>query len=103
MKQNISTDQLNEFIELKVNNGIANLNFEKQGKLNKLLGIESERNYPPAHLIDIGKMIEILHQYDCDVSIYSAGAMWHVEVAAHINVQEKCLCDALWQAVKEVL
>jgi len=54
-------------------------------------------------LLDIGQMIELLNNYDCDTEMQSAGNMWYVMVGGHINTQAEELCDALWQAVKQIL
>lgn len=113
MKQHISSEQLNEYLELKIENGIANLNFEKQGKLNKFLGIESDRNYPPAHLITIGTMIDILKQkyWITLEQDQDENNSWHVVLYEkekntlyhQFHVAKKELVDALWKAVKETL
>ena len=54
-------------------------------------------------MVTIGKMIEIIYKYDCDVEIQSAGKQWYVGVAGHIETQAIELVDALWEAVKIVL
>ena len=53
--------------------------------------------------ITIGKIIEILYKYDCDLEIVSAGKQWYVGVAGHIETQAIELVDALWEATKSVL
>ncbi|SNR95787.1 hypothetical protein SAMN05446037_100287 [Anaerovirgula multivorans] len=110
MKQNINTEQLNTYLELKVENGVANLNFEKQRKLNKALGIESKRNYPPTHLIDIGKMIEILEKECILVACTFSNTEWVVYIKLYkedeiieLDFKKHVLCDALWKAIKQVL
>jgi len=98
MKQHITVEQLNEAhimdtLNLAVMLDIPCDSYKDDAELDKMV---SER-------MTIGEMIDILYNYDCDVTIQSAGAMWYVEVAAHIDTQATELVDALWKAVKEVL
>ena len=53
--------------------------------------------------ITIGKMIEILYKYDCNVAIENTGKQWHVTVATHIHAQAEELIDALWEAIKKII
>lgn len=120
MKQHITSDQLNEYLELKIENQVVNLNFERQEKLNKLLGTESKRGYPPNHLITIGKMIEILsekQQSNIDLCIMLSKE--YDKKQTHKNKWKICdlhwndinsiteshdeLVDALWDAVTLIL
>ena len=54
-------------------------------------------------MVTIGKMIEIIYKYDCDLEIVSAGKQWYIGVAGHINTESEELVDALWEAVKIIL
>jgi hypothetical protein len=50
--------------------------------------------------INIGFMINVLREFDCDVKIISSGQRWYIGVAGHINTEGDILCDVLWQTVE---
>lgn len=98
MKQHITVEELNEAhiidtLTLAVILDISPNDYKNDEDLDRMV---SKR-------MTIGKMIDVLYSYDCDVKIESVGAMWYVDVAAHIETAAKELTDALWKAVKEVL
>ena len=116
MRQYITTEQLNSYLELQIENGIANLGFDKQRKLNKLLGIDNERSYAPNHLFTIGKMIEILTNSEFGFpNIGLSESRYKSEsIVVHIlslnggkhhgqSFEGADLVDALWKAIKEVI
>lgn len=52
--------------------------------------------------INIGFMINVLKDYDCDIEIVSSGIRWYIRVAGHINTEGDILCDALWETVEKI-
>ena len=91
MKQSIETKQLIE-------------NTSTRKKIEYMLYKEPRLiDYAMAQQITIGKIIEVLYEYDCDIRIESAGKQWYVGVAGHIETQAIELVDALWEAVKVLL
>jgi len=117
MKQQITFEQIKEYIEWTIDNGICIVNHEKVQKLNALVRIDSSRNIPYPEFFTIGAMIEVLLETVCepngdgsiskelilDCEGYSE-PKWCVSINNYdwyFEAQE--LCDALWEAVKEVL
>ena len=99
MKQHISIDQLNELSE----KGKDKLRVWLEPKI-----IESDPLYPNTYkqtgddwwygrLLSIGQMIEFL---DARTLIYKADVGWCIDLA---NKPQAVMCDALWEAVKEIL
>lgn len=109
MKQHITEKQLRE-VDFK--------------KIHKLVRGAIERHPFRPNEVTIGKMIEILSNIDCGHNLIVSGSEWNsynVKLEALVNIpnnEEKlmmpektlsfevdndCLCDALWEAVKEIL
>lgn len=116
MKQHITLEQLKEINILNINKVTKSEEIKSIIKNIKYFEKSERENYPYkynnvcqylwdrlAGKITIGKMIEILYKYDCDIQIISAGKQWYIEVAAHIRRDSEELADALWEAVKYVL
>lgn len=112
MKQNITASQLDE------------LSVEAREKLHKYLKIETESGldwpakYYQTVLLTIGEMIEFLSEkamggYDLKIIINEVGcSIWKCignlqdNTLSKLNTSEDGvpeLCDALWEAVKEIL
>lgn len=116
MRQHISSEQLNLFLDLQIKDGIANMNFERLSKLNKALGIDSKRNYPPSHLFTVGKMIEILTNSEFGfprIGLSEARYKPELIVVTVTSLNSSKyhgksfegyeLVDALWESIKEVI
>lgn len=80
MKQHITHEQYNEVKEVR-------------RKLEDL-GLFKAAN------VDIGKMIEVLYEFDCDIHIELEETIWHVCLGSVHEYSEE-LADAPWEAVKE--
>lgn len=100
MKQNITTKQLNEAhpmdtLNLAVMLDISCNDYRNDNELDKMV---SER-------ITIGKMIEILGNDFKFISYHDEPDEWVVNRMTHNSRSYRAdnLCDALWEAVKEVL
>ncbi|MDK2917281.1 MAG: hypothetical protein PWQ37_14 [Candidatus Petromonas sp.] len=122
MKQHITVEQLFELQDYKLaevmdeefQNAVRNLNCnpymsdtEKDNLIEVLaeqvtIGKMIEILYNHTWQVTIGKMIEILYNHTCDIVIESAGCNWYVDINTGIYKSRE-LCDALWEAVKEVL
>jgi hypothetical protein len=106
MKQHITVEQLFELQDYKLaevmdeefQNAVRNLNcnpYMSDTEKDNLIEVLAEQ-------VTIGKMIEILYNHTCDIVIESAGCNWYVDINTGIYKSRE-LCDALWEAVKEVL
>jgi hypothetical protein len=96
MKQNITTKQLNELSEKgkdKLITWMMNCGYVT-------VEVNLEEDIP---LLSIGQMIEFLDEQF--VELHQTSSFWGVRLKKNKYVVEKPkeLCDALWQAVKEVL
>lgn len=101
MKQYISKSQLKELT---------------QKQMDKLLMYMNDKDYMPhgsqmmlhnngwylAEFLNIGEMIEFLDENDEIGQIYKDSEGWSIADCVEIG-KSKELCDALWEAVKEVL
>ena len=95
MKQHITPEQLNE------------LSKEEKKKLRKWLMDKQIMIVQPHYLIplSIGQMIEFLDENGFEITRHkteSADHVWSV-TRGDSNFLFKELCDALWEAVKEIL
>lgn len=52
--------------------------------------------------IDGSSMLNIMHTFDCDVKIQSAGKQWYVEVGTYIQVENEQVIDAYWQVILKI-
>ena len=108
MKQHITREELNAFLEV-VNR--ENYNKDRYRKLYR----HTCPNPVIHENLTIGKMIEILNNTCSNINIapdwYDKDNGWEVKVDIAIGknegklkgTSEKELCDALWEAVKEVI
>lgn len=95
MNQYITLDQLKEIDSQIIAEKVIRPGYIKH-PVDKLIRVKSFANK-----ITIGKMLEILNKVE-EVSVYSMGSTWHVEIAGAEYVQHD-LCDALWEAMKKHL
>lgn len=108
MKQHITVEQLNE-LSKKGKGNLGHWFYQKQDL--------SHGEDPKNLLLSIGQMIEFLDEYfskekrDFDIRIHSAGTAWKypgqrlvdLSIITYEIEDEVELCDALWEACKEVL
>jgi len=115
MKQHITSEQLNEFLEYKIIDGNANFNQERLSKINKALNIDSNRSYPPFYLINVGLMIEMLeNELQGLVNIITFEGKYRIIIVGledgeaysvlkfELNTGKNNACDALWEVIKNI-
>lgn len=52
--------------------------------------------------INGSSMLNIMHTFDCDVKIQSAGKQWYVEVGTFIQAEDEQVIDAYWQVILQI-
>ncbi len=112
MKQHITVEQLFELQDYKLaevmdeefQNAVRNLNcnpYMSDTEKDNLIEVLAEQ-------VTIGKMIEILSNFVYDIEMFQGHGYWDTIVRITTDNGKKeykseWLCDALWEAVKEVL
>ncbi len=104
MKQHITQKQLDE------------LSISQFDKLNiwyhQAQNLKRGQKPDPKMLLSIGRMMEVLNEHSGEdianfseraVKVHTVGKPWHHWFTIHWDQEYKELCDALWEATKEVL
>lgn len=105
MKQHITVEQFYE-IEPILNPDLEEPNIFWRYKLEEYdICVDNCGDEFIAEQFTIGKMFEILKEYEADINIYRSSnqiTLWNATLCLFENQKEQ-LCDTLWEAIKYML